>query len=47
VLRILTARWLGLPAADGRLFALGTGTSSTLGFEHDRPVITSWNVPSA
>ncbi|GAB3685424.1 histidine phosphatase family protein [Actinocorallia lasiicapitis] len=45
VLRILTARWLGLPAADGRLFALDTGTASTLGTEHDRPVIRSWNVP--
>jgi probable phosphoglycerate mutase len=47
VLRILTARWLGLPAGDGRMFALDTGTSSTLGFEHARPVITSWNVPPA
>lgn len=45
VLRILTARWLGLAASEGRLFALSTGTISTLGFEHDRPVITSWNVP--
>ncbi|MEO5874261.1 MAG: histidine phosphatase family protein [Streptosporangiaceae bacterium] len=45
VLRILTARWLGLDAADGRMFALDTGTSSTLGFEHARPVITRWNVP--
>lgn len=46
VLRILTARRLGLPAADGRLFRLDTGTLSTLGAEHDRPVITSWNVPA-
>jgi broad specificity phosphatase PhoE len=46
VLRILTACWLGLPPADGRLFKLGTGTLSTLGTEHDEPVISSWNVPA-
>ncbi|MCW2883875.1 MAG: Phosphoglycerate mutase [Streptosporangiaceae bacterium] len=45
LLRILTARWLELEPAAGRLFALGTGTMSTLGTEHDHPVITSWNVP--
>jgi broad specificity phosphatase PhoE len=44
-LRILTARWLGLDADGGRLFRLDTGTLSTLGTEHDMPVITSWNVP--
>jgi len=43
VLRVLTARWLGLPPAYGRLFRLDTGTMSTLGFEHDDPVIASWN----
>ncbi|GAA4615407.1 histidine phosphatase family protein [Actinoallomurus liliacearum] len=46
VLRVLTARWLGLPPADGRLFRLDTGTVSALGTEHDRPVIGSWNVPA-
>jgi probable phosphoglycerate mutase len=45
VLRVLTARWLGLRPADGRLFRLDTGTVSTLGAEHDEPVILSWNVP--
>lgn len=45
VLRVLTARWLDLDPSNGRLFALGTGTVSTLGFEHGRPVIMSWNVP--
>ncbi len=47
LLRILTARWLGLDAASGRLFRLDTGTVSILGSEHDEPVISSWNVPPA
>jgi probable phosphoglycerate mutase len=46
-LRILTARWLELDAADGRLFRLDTGTLSTLGAEHEKPVISSWNLPPA
>jgi broad specificity phosphatase PhoE len=45
VLRVLAARWLDLDPSEGRLFALDTGTVSTLGFEHGRPVIISWNVP--
>ncbi len=47
LLRVLTARRLGLPAVDGRLFRLDTCTISTLGTEHERPVIGSWNVPVA
>ncbi|WP_262056765.1 histidine phosphatase family protein [Streptomyces sp. STR69] len=42
-LRVLTARRLGLSAADGRLFQLATGTVSRLSTEHDRPVIAEWN----
>jgi probable phosphoglycerate mutase len=45
LLRVLTARWLRLEPTDGRLFRLDTGTLSTLGTEHDEPVISSWNVP--
>ncbi|HEY1628098.1 MAG TPA: histidine phosphatase family protein [Streptosporangiaceae bacterium] len=45
VLRVLTARWLGLEPVGGRLFSLSTGTVSTLGSEHDEPVILTWNVP--
>jgi len=46
-LRILTARYLELEATGGRLFRLDTGTLATLGTEHGRPVISSWNVPPA
>jgi broad specificity phosphatase PhoE len=45
LLRVLTARWLGLDAADGRLFALDSGTLSTLGFEREQRVIRVWNAP--
>jgi probable phosphoglycerate mutase len=44
-LRILTARWLGLEPAAGRLFRLDTGTLSTLGTEHGHPVMLTWNRP--
>ncbi|CAB4615295.1 unannotated protein [freshwater metagenome] len=46
VLRILTARWLGLSPINGRLFALSPATVSTLGFEHEQRVITMWNAPA-
>jgi broad specificity phosphatase PhoE len=45
VLRVLTARWLGLGPECGALFKLDTGTLSTLGFERETPVITRWNSP--
>ncbi|GAA0584778.1 histidine phosphatase family protein [Streptomyces crystallinus] len=46
-LRVLTARYLGLPATAGSLFLLGTGAVSRLGTEHGRPVITAWNTTLA
>jgi broad specificity phosphatase PhoE len=44
-LRMLTARWLGLPPSAGALWILGTASLSALGYDHDRsePVIRLWN----
>ncbi|MFB7330247.1 histidine phosphatase family protein [Streptomyces adustus] len=44
LLRVLTARRLGLPPADGALFQLATGALSRLSTEHGRPVLAGWNV---
>jgi broad specificity phosphatase PhoE len=45
LLRVLTARWLGLEPAAGRLFRLDTGTVSMLHTEHEEHVIVGWNLP--
>ncbi len=42
-LRALTARWLGLSVAEGRLFRLDTAAVSVLGYEREQPVVLRWN----
>ncbi|RWL00459.1 MAG: histidine phosphatase family protein [Mesorhizobium sp.] len=44
-LRVLAARWLGLPPQDGALFVLDTASTSVLGYDHDlsEPIIRRWN----
>ncbi len=45
LLRVLTARWLGLDPSAGRLFRHPhPGTLSILGIEHEQPVVSAWNV---
>lgn len=43
MLRVIAARWLGLPPKDGALFKLETATLSVLGFERENPVLSAWN----
>jgi probable phosphoglycerate mutase len=45
VLRVLGARWLGLPARDGGHFLLDTATLCVLSFYHGVPAIKRWNAP--
>jgi broad specificity phosphatase PhoE len=42
VLRVLTARWLGLPPEQGALFALPAGSYGVLGHDRERQVLTGW-----
>ena len=49
ILRVLAARWLGLPPRDARCFVLDTASLSGLGYEHtsSEPVIRFWNEAAA
>ena len=46
MLRVLTARWLGLTAADGALFVLAPAGIGVLGRERARRVLKAWEQPS-
>jgi beta-phosphoglucomutase family hydrolase len=43
VLRVLVARWIGLPAERGQHFLLDTGTLCVLGYYYNAPAIKLWN----
>lgn len=43
LLRVLAARWVGSDPTAGRHWALGPGSVSVLDWEHEAPVIESWN----
>jgi probable phosphoglycerate mutase len=46
IIRMIAARWLGLPPAAGRFFFCDPASVGVLGFEHDsraQPVLRLWN----
>jgi probable phosphoglycerate mutase len=46
IIRMIAARWLGLPPAVGRVFFCRPASVGVLGFEHDRrdqPILDLWN----
>jgi probable phosphoglycerate mutase len=47
VLRVLAARWIGLPAEGGQHFLLDTGTLCVLGYYSNVPAVRIWNGPLA
>jgi probable phosphoglycerate mutase len=46
LLRVLAARWVGLPPVGGRMFSLHPAAISVLGWERDNPVVEAWNLVS-
>jgi broad specificity phosphatase PhoE len=47
LLRVLTARWLGLPPAAGAMIVLDPAGIGVLGTEHERPALLRWNLSPA
>jgi probable phosphoglycerate mutase len=45
LLRVLAARWIGLPPVAGRLLLLRAGAISVLGWDWEWPAIEVWNLP--
>jgi beta-phosphoglucomutase family hydrolase len=45
LLRVLVARWIGLPAEGGEHFLLDTGTLCVLGYYGREPALRIWNGP--
>jgi probable phosphoglycerate mutase len=46
IIRMIAARWLGLPPASGRFFYCRPASVGVLGYEHntyDEPIIRAWN----
>ena len=43
ILRVLSARWIGMSAAAGARLALVAGAICELGFEHETEVLQLWN----
>jgi len=47
LLRVFTARWLGLDPSEGRHLVIHTGSLIRLGYEHEDRAIEIWNAPVA
>ena len=46
IIRMIAARWLGLPPAAGRVFYCRPASVGVLGYEHkhrDEPILVLWN----